>query len=256
MLLNLSASLLSELVTKENYYLSGDFVLRNFWSIYFLTKSAFRKLFNISFHCVFMRIKMRILAAADIHGDSKRFKKLAEQADREDVDLVILCGDNLGWFETKNLIKPFKDKNKRVLLVPGNWDSFAATDVVAQVYGVRNIHGYSVQYEGIGFFGAGGAPGSPGDGQITETELMESLEKAHAGLKGIEKKVMITHMHPKGSKSEFSGFDGSESVRKAVEKFKPDFLLHGHIHEASGMEEMIGKTRVVNVGREGKVIEI
>lgn len=200
--------------------------------------------------------KMRILAAGDMHGDSRKFKKLAELAEKERVDLVVLCGDNLGWVETKNIIKPFKDKHQHVLLVPGNWDSFATTDVVAQIYGVRNIHGYSVQYDGVGFFGAGGAPGSPGEGQITETELMNSLEKAHAGLKGIEKKVMITHMHPFGSKSEFSGFDGSESVRKAIEKFKPDILLHGHIHEAGGMEEKIGKTRVINVAREGKVIEI
>jgi hypothetical protein len=200
--------------------------------------------------------KMRILAASDIHGDSRKFKKLAEQAEKERVDLVILCGDNLGWFETKDLIKPFKDKNKRVLLIPGNWDSFAATDVVAQVYGMRNLHGYSVKYEGVGFFGAGGAPGSPGEGQITETELMDALEKAHKGLDGIEKKVMITHMHPRGSKSEFSGLYGSSSVRKAIEKFKPDLLLHGHIHEASGMEEKIGKTKVINVAREGKVIDI
>jgi uncharacterized protein len=200
--------------------------------------------------------KMRILAAGDIHGDSRKFKKLAEQAEKERADLVVLCGDNLGWVETKNIIKPFRDKNKRVLLIPGNWDSFATTDVIAQTYGVRNIHGYSVRYDNIGFFGAGGAPGSPGEGQITETELMDSLEKAHKGLAGIEKKVMISHMHPKGSKSEFSGFEGSKSVRKAVEKFKPDILIHGHIHEAAGMEETIGNTRVVNVAREGKIIEI
>lgn len=200
--------------------------------------------------------KMRILAAGDIHGDSRKFKKLAEQAEKERVDLVILAGDNLGWFETKDIIKPFKDRNQKVLLIPGNWDSFVTTDVVAQLYGVRNLHGYSVKYDNIGFFGAGGAPGSPGEGQITERELMETLEKAYSGLNGIEKKVMITHMHPRGSKSEFSGFDGSSSVRKAIEKFKPDLLLHGHIHEASGMEEKIGKTRVINVAREGKVIEI
>ncbi len=200
--------------------------------------------------------KMRILAAADIHGDSKKFRKLAERAEKERVDLVVLAGDIMGWFETKDIIKPFKEKGKRVLLIPGNWDSFATADFLAQIYGVRNIHGYSVEYEGVGFFGAGGAPGSPGEGQITETELLESLEKAHAGLKGIEKKVMITHMHPRGGKSEFSGFGGSEAVRKAIEKFKPDILLHGHIHEASGIEEKIGKTRVINVAREGKVIEI
>ena len=67
---------------------------------------------------------------------------------------------------------------------------------------------------------------------------------------------MITHMHPKDSKSEFSGFEGSSAILKAIKKFQPDILLHGHIHEASGLEEMIGKTRVINVSRIGRVIEI
>jgi Icc-related predicted phosphoesterase len=75
-------------------------------------------------------------------------------------------------------------------------------------------------------------------------------------LKGIEKKVMLTHMHPSGSKSEFSGFEGSKEIRNAIKKFKPDFLLHGHIHEAAGFEEQIGKTKVINVGKEGKILEL
>jgi len=198
---------------------------------------------------------MKILAASDIHGDSKLTKKLAEKAERENIDLVVLCGDITGWTETRDLIKPFKDKNKHVLILPGNWDSFATTDFLASFYGIKNIHGYSITHKNIGFFGAGGAEG-PGPGRITEKELLETLERAHAGLEGIEKKIMVTHMHPSGSKSEFSGIPGSESIKKAIKKFKPSFLLHGHIHEASGVEETIGSTKVLNVGREGKVIEI
>jgi Icc-related predicted phosphoesterase len=49
---------------------------------------------------------------------------------------------------------------------------------------------------------------------------------------------------------------GSDAVRKAVEKFKPDILLCGHVHEAEGLEEVIGKTRVINVGRKGKIITL
>lgn len=198
---------------------------------------------------------MKILAASDLHGDSKIARRLADRAEKENVDVVVLCGDITGLVESKDIIKPFKDKNKRVLLLPGNWDSFATTDFLAQFYGVKNIHGYSARYYDIGFFGAGGAdigPFSP----ISEKELMKTLEKAHSGLKGIEKKVMVTHMHPAGSKSEFSGFKGSEAIRKAIIKFKPDVLLHGHIHEAGGIEEKIGRTRVINVGREGRIIEI
>jgi len=200
--------------------------------------------------------KFKILAASDLHGDSTQVKKLAEKAEKENVDLVVLCGDITGWTETKNIIKPFKDKKKRVLIIPGNHDSFATADFLATIYGVKNIHGYSVRYENIGFFGAGGAEVAPGPGIITEKELMNSLERAHKDLKGIEKKIMVTHMHPHGSKSEFSGIPGSKAITKAIKKFKPTVLLHGHIHEAAGMEETIGNTRVINVGRQGKIIEL
>lgn len=200
------------------------------------------------------RKKLKILAASDLHGDSKLTKKLAGMAEAEKVDLVVLCGDLTGFVETENLIKPFKERNQKVLILPGNWDSFATVDFLARFYGVRNIHGYSARYNGVGFFGAGGADAGP---NITsEKELKETLEKAYSGLKGIEKKVMITHMHPSGSCSELSGIKGSKAIREAIEKFRPDILLHGHIHETFGFEERIGKTKVFNVGREGRIIEI
>ena len=63
-------------------------------------------------------------------------------------------------------------------------------------------------------------------------------------------------MHPSLSLSEFSGIPGSKAITRAIKKFKPNILLHGHIHEASGIEEKIGDTRVINVGKEGKIIEI
>jgi putative phosphoesterase len=203
-----------------------------------------------------MARKMKILAAADLHGDSRLIRKLADRADKENVDLVVLCGDITGWTETKDLIKPFKEKNMKVLIIPGNWDSFATTDFLAEIYGIRNIHGYSVRYDSIGFFGAGGAEDSPGPGRVSEKQMMQTLSKAYAGLKGIERKIMVTHMHPSNSLSEMSGFEGSKAISNAIKKFKPDVVLHGHIHEAGGVEEKVGKTRVINVGREGRIIEI
>ena len=81
-----------------------------------------------------MKKKLRILAASDIHGDTRATKKLAERAFNEDVDLVVLCGDITGIVETPHLIKPFKDRGQKVLLLPGNWDSLATTDFLAQFY--------------------------------------------------------------------------------------------------------------------------
>ncbi len=204
-----------------------------------------------------MAKKFKILAASDIEGDSRLVKKLAERAHKEDVDLVVLCGDITSHIETKDLIKPFKDKKKHVLIIPGNHDAFADIDVIAAQYQIKNLHGYAAVYEGVGFFGAGGAANLPFfPGVVTEEEIHDTLKKAHKSLKGVEKKVMVTHMHPEGSLSEWSGIPGSTSIRKAIKEFKPDVLIHGHIHEASGFEQKIGKTKVINVGREGKIIEV
>lgn len=201
-----------------------------------------------------MERKLKILAASDLHGESNIAKALANKAERENVDLVVLCGDIVGFAETKNIIKPFKEKNKKVLIIPGNHDTNATADFLAKLYNIRNLHGYSAKYENVGFFGAGGADIGPG--MITESDLFKTLKKAHGSLNNIEKKVMITHMHPKDSLSELSGFEGSFSIKRAIEQFKPDILIHGHIHEAAGAEERIGKTRVINVGRKGTIIEI
>ncbi len=195
------------------------------------------------------RKKLKILAVGDIHGDTGLVKKLAEKASKKKVDLVILAGDITSPIETPNLVRPFKEKHKKVLLIPGNWDSIATVDFLAELYGMKNIHGYSVKYKRVGIFGASGVEG-------TEKEIFSTLKKGHDSLKDVRKKIMVTHMHPSKTKSEFSGFKGSEGIRKAIEKFQPDLAIHSHIHEAEGIEEKIGKTKVINVGRKGKIIEI
>src|SRR3989338_1638666 len=125
--------------------------------------------------------KFRILAAGDIHGDSRTTRKLAERAERENVDLVILAGDITSPIETKNLLKQFKDKGKKVLLLPGNHEDFATADFLAELYGMKNIHGYSVKYNNVGIFGAGGALYF----NISERELFGTLKKGYDALKGL-----------------------------------------------------------------------
>ena len=69
---------------------------------------------------------------------------------------------------------------------------------------------------------------------------------------------MITHTHPSGTNIEkFSRYvAGSSAVRKAIEYFKPDIHICCHVHEAQGVEEKVGDTRVINVGPKGMIIEL
>ncbi len=196
--------------------------------------------------------KFKILAAGDIHGDAKLAESLAKKAEKEKVDLVILTGDITGLIETKNLIKPFTDRKEKVVFVPGNWDSPETAEFLSKQYGIKNIDDYYVKYRNIGIFGAG----NPNTLLINEKKTFEKLKKNFEKVKNLEKKIMVTHFHAAGTKSELSGFPGSYGIRKAIEKFQPDLLISGHIHELEGVEEKIGKTRVLNVGRKGKIIEI
>src|SRR3989338_4033777 len=92
--------------------------------------------------------EFKILAAGDIHGDTIQAERLAEKAEKEKVDLVVLCGD-LTYAErsTDNIIGPFAKRKQKVLLIPGNHETVATADFLADLYGVKNIHGYSVKYK-------------------------------------------------------------------------------------------------------------
>ena len=200
--------------------------------------------------------KTKILAVGDIHGDTGLVKKLAKKARDKNVDLVILAGDiTFAEQSIKNLIGPFVKAKKQVLVIPGNHESVATIDFLSEVYpDTKNIHGYSFVKGDLGIFGAGTV-----DWGIRGTkskELFELLKKSHENIKNLKKKIMVTHMHPRGSKAEFSGFLGSTAVKKALKEFKPDIAICSHIHEAAGIEEKIGKTRVINVSRNEKVFEI
>jgi Icc-related predicted phosphoesterase len=197
--------------------------------------------------------RLRILAAGDIHGSPDIAQKLADRARKENVDLVLLLGDIHGALKkSRNLITPFKKAGKKVLFIPGNWDTAREAREMADLYNIKNLDGYYAIYNGVGIVGLGNP-----DFQLTldEEKEFDKLKVNFDRMKA-DKKILISHLHAEGSRAEFSGIAGSSAVRKAVEYFKPDFLLQAHIHEAEGIEEKIGNTRVINVGRKGKIIEL
>ena len=202
---------------------------------------------------------MKILAAGDLHGDVGTAKKLAQKAFNENVDLVVLAGDIMGDDDKlPGVISPFLDKKKKVLFVPGNHESMATADFIADFYGITNLHGYSVKYSNVGIFGCSG--NNIGINQISEEEIFTLLERGFKKVKDSKKTIMVTHVHPSGTKMGKLGHplvrNGSTGVNEAVKKFKPDILICSHVHEASGIEEKLGKTLVINVGTEGKIINI
>lgn len=197
--------------------------------------------------------KFKILAASDVHGDITATKKLATKAEKENVDLVVLAGDLSGWVETEGILKPFIDKDKKVIFVPGNHDSSEMAGFLTKLYGAKNVGDHYVRYEDVGIFGIGSPDGAL---SLNEDQAFKKLKKDFSKIKDLEKKIMISHLNPAGTKTEFSGIGGSIGVRRAIDEFQPDLFLSGHIHEAEGLHEKIGKTKVISLGKKGEIIEI
>jgi len=198
----------------------------------------------------------RLFAVSDTHGiDLSAHVKRAKDAG---VAAVIHAGDFSPNAQTDyaphNLIGPFKAVSPNVFVLHGNHDSQATAEFLAQRYQVKNLHGYSTMIGDVGIFGAGGAEIGPLP--TSDAEILEALEAAHERIKHARKKVMVTHAHPSGARMDIGVIPGSDAVMKAILKFKPDVAICGHVHEAEGMEEIIGKTRVINVAKSGKVIEV
>lgn len=197
-----------------------------------------------------MKKKLKILAAADLHGNIDIAKSLSKKALKSHVDLVVLAGDINGFRKDEKILEPFLEAGQKVAFVPGNWETSLEQENFVRK-GAKNIHLYYISYKGVGITGVG-----TGDWKFSiENPEFYSIKKNFERMKS-KKKILVSHVHARGTNAEFSGIRGDKLLRKAVEDFKPDILISGHIHEAEGLEDKIGKTKVIQVGRKGMILEI
>jgi uncharacterized protein len=198
---------------------------------------------------------MKILALSDIHGDQAFAKAMAEKGQQEKVDLVVIAGDLKGFDgNIDGLIGPFKANGLEVAIMPGNHESMAEHNFLVERYKLKNLHGYALQKGEVGIFGCG--YGDVGPHFLEDEDFFKTLNKAHSTLDNVKKKIMVSHVQPSDSIIGLGVFPGSEGIRKAVEKFQPDIHICGHVHETEGIEDKIGKTRIINVGKKGMIFEV
>jgi Icc-related predicted phosphoesterase len=231
---------------------------------------------------------MKILVVGDIHGDRKRAEEISSYAKSYAVDLVVLSGDiTLFGKNHEGIVGSFVSKGLKTGIIHGNHEDLSLIEYLSELYGVTNLHGNARIYDKIGIFGCGGA--NVGQFKMMESEIYDTVIRAHELLEdisrdlsrksssesklnniekinnidiekinNIEKKILVSHVHPSGTDFEsLSKFvKGSTGLRYAIEKIEPDLVLCSHIHEAEGVEEMIGKSRVVCVGKKSRIFDL
>ena len=115
------------------------------------------------------------------------------------------------------------------------------------------IDGHLVRYHGLRILGLGGCPWyHPGDHQYTEREMQKRIRKLRfqiwrAG--GVD--IVVTHAPPRGvGDLDDNAHRGFEALLPFLEKYKPQYLLHGHIHLSYGIDKTrvrtYDKTQVIN----------
>ncbi len=196
---------------------------------------------------------MKVLVGTDFHGDEAAFEGFAVRAEEEKAEVLLICGDitHFGTLsEAKYLLSLLAARRVPLLFVPGNCDPPALTGV--DMEGANCIHGKRVAYGDTTFLGVGGSPPTPFSTpfEMSEEEIMETLNRASANLSDSRWLVLVSHTPPYGTRVDaaFAGHHvGSSSVRKFIEEREPSIVFCGHIHEARGNDQ-VNNTIIVNCG--------
>ncbi len=197
---------------------------------------------------------MRVQVFSDIHSDLRALEK----ATAVEADLYICAGDLVNWSQGLDacgeVLKPLGEK---LWVLPGNHETAAAISAFCSKFGFNDFHGKSFVRDGWNFAGLGYSNPTPFDtpGEYSEAELRERLEP-FAGLAPL---ILICHAPPMGTALDQAGpgnHFGSVAVRDFIDAHRPDHFFCGHIHEAAGVSERIGRTEAMNVGRKGCLLEI
>ena len=197
--------------------------------------------------------RVTILATADVHNDKRLIERLREEAEQRGADLIILAGDIFtGFSPLEGLLKPLE--GFRVALIPGNHDPHLDVELIAHAYAWYSLHGRAFKLGEVGIFGYSAV--TLGPEAVDEQAIEHALQEAAERVRDARVKIMVTHVPPAGTRIEAGLPVGSHAVRRVIEAVQPDLVVTAHVHETRGLEDRIGKSRIVNVSRLIKAFHI
>jgi len=187
---------------------------------------------------------MRILVLAD--QESSYLWDFFEKSKLEGIDLIISCGDLKASY--LSFLATFT--SAPVLYVHGNHDGKYTSKPPE---GCICIEDEIYVHDGVRILGLGGCYRyKPGENQYTEKEMKKRVAKLAPKLffrRGFD--ILVTHAPAYGVNDDTDlCHRGFETFGKLVEKYRPKYFVHGHVHMNYGRqfprEDCIGDTKVIN----------
>ncbi|HEU4323493.1 MAG TPA: metallophosphoesterase [Roseiflexaceae bacterium] len=175
-----------------------------------------------------------------------------------DIDCVLGCGD-LPYYYLDFIVTML---GVPCFYIQGNHDGAEHTEggqVIEEPQGCVSLEGRTVVHEGLILAGLGGSIRYNGESgaQYTETEMMFRVWRLTPRLLlnrrryGRYVDILLTHAPPLGI---HNGPDrphrGFQAFRHFMDRFRPRYLIHGHIHRSYGFsavtETSYNQTLVIN----------
>jgi len=198
---------------------------------------------------------MKILAFVDIHGSLKALNAIVKKTKKENPDLLVCAGD-ITIFE--NGLDYFTHRlsrlGKTILFIHGNHETAENFKYVCSLFKNTNfIHKKIFRAGNCVFIGYGG-----GGFSLTNKDFEKTAKRLVKQAKKDDKIILVTHAPPYKTKLDniLGEPAGNKSIRKFIEKNNILIAIAGHLHENSGKQDKIGKTKVINPGPEGKILRI
>ena len=161
------------------------------------------------------------------------------------IDLIISCGD----LKANYLSFLVTMAKCPVLYVHGNHDTSYSRKPPE---GCDCIDGHIVEYNGLRIGGLGGCRRyHPGEHQYSEREMRRRIRYLLPPWRRKRLDILVTHAPPRGhGDAEDIAHWGFEAFLPLLEKHKPRYLLHGHVHARYGAHlervRTLGETTLVN----------
>jgi len=198
---------------------------------------------------------MKILLISDKVVEHLYSATIAERF--SDVDCIISCGDLPNYY-LEFIVSML---NKPLFYVMGNHNNSSMYSEAGKVSGYPegciNLNDKIIEFKNVILMGLEGSMKySPGTFQYTDIQMAWKINRLKPKLilnKLFKKKyldVLVTHAPPyKIHDAEDLCHRGFKSFNKFIEKYKPRFIVHGHIHLYGNLKAWstdAGDTKVIN----------
>ena len=197
---------------------------------------------------------MKLLFFADSHGNKEAMKTLKTKS--KEADGIVCAGDFTTMErDIEKIMSELDSFGKLMLMIHGNHEDEDRLKTLCKKHkNLKYIHKgvYHVgDYVFLGYGGDGFSTNDPEFEKISQRFFKKEIE-------GKKRIIMVTHMPPHGTELDNieGSHRGSKSYRKFIDDIRPHLVISGHLHETAGKHQQIGRTLLINPGKNGVTVDI